>query len=835
MMKTVKLPYKYFKLASTSAVCAALWSAPGHAQEPAQQEPQKKASVLEEVIVTAQRRAESQQDVAISMTVLNQDQLANANMTNTSDLADYTPSLSVNNRFGPENASFSLRGFTTALRTTASVGVYFAEVAAPRGQNVQTSGDGAGPGTLFDLENVQVLKGPQGTLFGRNTTGGAILFVPTKPSDEFEGYVEFSMGDFGLRQQQAAINLPLTDKLKIRLGIDDKRRDGHLNNVSGIGADELGDANFTAARLSLLFDATESIQNYTVINYADSETRGTTSRLFDCSTASPTDNPLTLFTGPGCRQQLEDQRNNGQDGFYDLVSTVSDPISAIEDLRVINKLSWNINESLTLNNILAYTALVTENSSDIFGTQFTETQATLVAQALPFGFNVPVGAADPRREFSPGISITNPDRPITDQQGRVFELQLQGLSLEGQLDWQAGVYYEDSLPNGVSGNDAAILISCDLATIATGDPSQYNCFDPSGGVLGGVSQILNKTEYRNKAVYAQGTYDVFEWLSVTAGARYTWDDTLGEIEFVRHTFLGNAPLQSIVSQEKARQSSEAPTGLLELQFRPYEDVMIYGKYVRGYRQGSVNMAADVGIQTHDKETVDTFEIGAKTSFNWPVPGRFNVSIFDNDFTDMQLQGGYVSPNKGPTTAIFNAGTAEIRGAELEAFFQLYEGLTLSLSYSRLITELLEQEDNQEKVEAAGGPVAGATFSPSAVVGDSLPFAQAYAYTASLNYTLPLPPAIGSISLGATYIATGEQRQSATGTTPFDVLEPYSLINANASWQDIMGLPLDLNVFATNVQDKEYLVYISGTDGSLGFSSRQMGLPRMYGARLRYHF
>lgn len=819
-----KHPYKLDRLATACLVAfgIAASSTPGYAQ-------QKSTAVLEEVIVTAQRRAESQQDVAISITVLNQEQLANANMTNTSDLADYTPSLSVNNRFGPENASFSLRGFTTALRTTASVGVYFAEVAAPRGQNVQTSGDGAGPGTLFDLENVQVLKGAQGTLFGRNTTGGAILFVPRKPSDEFEGYVEFSVGDYGLRQQQAAFNLPVTDKLKIRLGIDDKQRDGHLNNITGIGADELGDANYTALRLSVLFDATDNIQNYTVINHADSKTNGTTSRLFDCSTASPTESPLTLFTGPGCRQQLENQRTTGQDGFFDIVSTVSDPTVEIEDLRLINKLSWNITESLTLNNILAYTELMTNNSSDIFGTQFTESQATLI------GIGLPGGLADPRREFSPGMSVSNPDRPVTDQEGRVAELQLQGLSFEGRLDWQAGVYYEDSLPGGVSGNDAAILISCDYATIATGDPSQYNCFDPTGGVLGGVSQILNKTEYRNKAVYAQGTYDVFEWLSVTAGARYTWDDTLGEIEFVRHTFALNAPLQSIVSTERAKQSSEAPTGLLELQFRPMEDVMVYSKYVRGYRQGSVNMAADVGIQTHDKETVDTYEIGAKTSFNWPVPARFNIALFKNDFTDMQLQGGYVSPNKGPTTAIFNAGTAKIRGAEVEAFFQLYEGLTLSLSYSRLLTELLEQEDNQPKVEAAGGPVAGATFSPSAVVGDTLPFAQEHAYTAGLNYQLPLPPSIGFVSLGATYIAAGEQRQSATGTTPFDVLEPYSLINANASWRDIMGLPLDLSVFATNVQDKEYIVYISGTDSSLGFSSRQMGLPRMYGARLRYNF
>src|SRR3546814_803189 len=117
------------------------------------------ANGLAEVIVTAQRRSQSAQDVPVSVTVLDQQQLANANITNAGDLATYTPSLQTNQRFGPDSASFAIRGFTQDLRTTASVGVYFADVVAPRGQSSQTSGDGAGPGELFDLENVQVLRG----------------------------------------------------------------------------------------------------------------------------------------------------------------------------------------------------------------------------------------------------------------------------------------------------------------------------------------------------------------------------------------------------------------------------------------------------------------------------------------------------------------------------------------------------------------------------------------------------------------------------------------------------------------------------------------------------
>src|SRR5687768_8121444 len=172
-------------LLPTTALTLGL-AAPAIAQN-AEPRPAATTNMLEEVIVTARRREESVQDVPISISVFDQETLNERNVTNAADLANYTPSLNVNTRFGPDQASFSIRGFTQELRTTASVGVYFADVVAPRGGGSITAGDGAGPGAFFDLQNVQVLKGPQGTLFGRNTTGGAVLLVPQKPTYDLEG------------------------------------------------------------------------------------------------------------------------------------------------------------------------------------------------------------------------------------------------------------------------------------------------------------------------------------------------------------------------------------------------------------------------------------------------------------------------------------------------------------------------------------------------------------------------------------------------------------------------------------------------------------------------
>src|ERR1700761_2574590 len=158
------------------------------------------AGDLSEIIVTARRVEERLQDVPISISVFTQEQLANRNVVNAEDLAAYTPSLAANNNFGQENSSFAIRGFVQDAGTPPSVAVYFADVVALRGPTQGTqAGDGAGPGSFFDLQNVQVLKGPQGTLFGRNTTGGAVLFVPQKPTSRLEGYIEAEGGNFDER------------------------------------------------------------------------------------------------------------------------------------------------------------------------------------------------------------------------------------------------------------------------------------------------------------------------------------------------------------------------------------------------------------------------------------------------------------------------------------------------------------------------------------------------------------------------------------------------------------------------------------------------------------
>src|SRR3984885_10886929 len=253
---------------------------------------------LTEVIVTARRVEERLQDVPISITVYNQEQLNNHNVVNAADLAAFTPSLSANSNFGQENSSYAIRGFVQDAGAPPTVASYFADVVALRGPTQGTqAGDGAGPGSFFDLQNVQVLKGPQGTLFGRNTTGGAVLFVPQKPTSTFEGYVEAEGGNYDMKRVQAVLNAPVNDRIRLRLAVDHNERDGYLKNISGIGPNNYNNVDYTAVRFSAVVDVTSNIENYTIASYSHSDTNGSVQKVIACNPAGY--NPANPAVGLG--------------------------------------------------------------------------------------------------------------------------------------------------------------------------------------------------------------------------------------------------------------------------------------------------------------------------------------------------------------------------------------------------------------------------------------------------------------------------------------------------------------------------------------------------------
>ena len=826
-----------------------------------------------EVIVTARRVQERLQDVPISITVFNQDQLTERNVATATDLAAYTPSLTSNARYGSDNASFAIRGFTQEQRTTASVGVYFADVVAPRAGGVVPGGDGAGPGSFFDLANVQVLKGPQGTLFGRNTTGGAVLLVPQKPTGTYEGFVENSIGNYDLLHTTGVVNVPLSDSVRVRFGVDRNLRDGFLKNNSSIGPTDFGDVGYTAYRLSVVADLSENVENYTIGSFSRSNTNGMIPSLVAVDGSNAYNN--TYRNSFPFNALMQDQANRGG-GFYTVGNDEPDAHTKSQQWQIINTTTWNASDTLTVKNIASYAQLQNDLMEDLYGGNMrmpSSLQLQPPSQQLPNGFALPVAAADVGVGVYGIGSAPPPGMHTIDQSTLSEELQLQGTADEGRLIWQAGGYFETSRALNPNGSMSRQFIHCD-------NWAALDCYDVLGKYIsqlqgrqtptGSLGYQVGELDYTNYGIYTQSTYSITDELKATGGIRYTYDKMDGNAINGRWLFTGanfdtpsfycsnsstgqptsyrdgngnvNAPVADIndcrVSYKK---NSDALTWVLGLDYKPNDAVMLYGKWSRGYRQGGVTPVSAQSATTYGPEQVDTYEVGVKTNFHAPIRGTFNVATFYNDFRDQQLSIGFQDSTNSvpPNVGIVNAGQSRIYGAEVETVLIPVQGLNVSLSYAYINSRV-------EKVDVVPASPPFDIVLPIAQEGDQLPFTPEHKLSASVFYTLPLDAKVGEVSFGPTYTyqssylvdasaSRAVDRSGNAAPSSYGEIGGRALVNFNLNWNSVYGGPVDLGLFVTNVTGKEY--YTNTTNGLIrfGYEAAYLGEPRMYGARIRVNF
>ncbi len=843
------------------ATTALAWTTPAFAQEA--QTGQSEASASGDIIVTARRSEERLQDVPISITVLSPETIAKRNIYNGTDLGIYVPSLSTNQSFGAEKASFSIRGFTQEGKTSPSVAVYFADVVAPRSNGGTTSGNGAGVGSFMDLQNVQVLKGPQGTLFGRNATGGAILLVPTKPTDKLEGFVEGSVGDYNMHRVQAVLNAPLSDTFRVRGAVDWNQRDGYLHNRSGVGPDDFGNTNYFAARLSIVADLTPDLENYTIASYSRSDTHGVIQTIRGCNRDyakdpfSPTDpgpGGLTYILGQYVCAQA-DRATAGGYGFWDVENNDPTARELVRQWQVINTTTLRASDTLTIKNIASYAEYRESADFDLFGDNLVSAGQPLDLYAF-FGAHVPVpttpGQVLPGITLHPGVTGNN-----SAQSTFTEELQFQGKSDDDRFNWQAGAYLEVSHPLGFNTGLTSIFESCtNAATYQCTNPISFPAF---GFYLGSISASNVKDFFNSKAFYAQATYKLTNQLSLTGGFRYTWDKVSSESRNVNiaapqepgtpsrftcqdilHFNVGGingSPLYvdgpiSAQCDAVLHQNSSRPTWLIDLDYKPSDDILLYAKWARGYRQGTIN-SNNLGLEIAGPEKVDTYEGGLKTSFRGPVPGYFNLAGFYNNFTGQQLAFNSVValayqgkvPNAQP---ILNAGKSRIWGVEVDASISPFTGLKIDAGYAYLNAKLIS-------ITVPVPPVYYSILSPSAAAGDTLALSPKNKLTLTGTYTLPLDESIGRVSFSATYSHTDANSAFSNTLAPNNILPAANLVNLNVDWQSAFGRPIDLAFFMTNVTNQKLIVYPNSSYATIGALGGQLNQPRMFGFRAKFRF
>ena len=414
---------------------------------------------IEEVVVTARRREENIQTVPIAISALSQEELTRANVNSLQDLQHLVPSLETTG-YGMSQV-VTLRGQgVNGLTGLPAVVPYLNEIplpSTPAGQSI------SGAGLYYDLENVQVLKGPQGTLFGRNTTGGAILFQPKRPGNAFESHVQVGYGNHDNREFDAALNVPVVpDVLLVRVAASGQKRDGYTRSLGDplhANGRDLGDIEGAAQRLSIRFKPTAAIQNDLVVDHSHYESNGEAELL---TQVNP--NGLTNAIFPQAALLTQQQAL----GVRTQVPTSGVALQDSKLFSVADVLEIRASDNVTFRNIAGYLRYKKNAVDDRDGT------------ILPI--------LDIVRDPARAVQYTE-------------EAQIQGESLGSKLTWIAGGFYL-------------------LDTLGDFDESRFTVF---GGSLGSSS----RNEYESIAGYAQATYDLsslLDALKVTGGLRYTWDD-----------------------------------------------------------------------------------------------------------------------------------------------------------------------------------------------------------------------------------------------------------------------------------------------------------------------
>lgn len=682
--------------ASIAALAGSLaFAAPAAAQEDVGAE---EDGALGAIIVTAQRREQDIQDVPLSVTAIGDEQLQalGSGGQDIRALSGRVPSLIVESSFGRVFPRFYIRGLgNTDFDYNASqpVSLVYDDVVL---ENPILKGF-----PMFDMQQVEVLRGPQGTLFGRNTPAGIVKFDSVKPQDYSEGYARVSYGSFNNVNAEGAINIPMGDRFAIRASALYQRQDDWVDNVlpSGTTEDALGGYKDFAFRLQAQGEIADGFE---VLVSGQIRTLEGTARLFRAN----------HFT------RGEEGLNENYD--RDVVSTDGKNDQSLDTQNFSARLTWDVGP-VSLISVTSYWHGTSTSVGDVDG---------------GFGANFL-----PPDLYGPGdIPFTAETRdsiPNLDQFTQEFRIASNG---DGPLSYQAGFFYFDE--------DLEIL-SENYSTL--GDP-----FNPTGGVNIVVSQEQNSKAY---GLFGSLTYQLTDQLSLTGGVRY--NDDKRDFVVVRSQdtqfpdFLQN-PLGTVTREVSDNTVTWDASAVYEVN----PDVNLYARVARGYRAPSIQgrilfppataTPLEDGVSVADSETITSYEAGLKSTL-LGGRARFNLSGFLYNLNGAQLTavGGDVNANR-----VINADNVRGYGIEMDAELAATDNLLLTASVSYNHTEI---RDEGLTTAACGGTrvdtfpdvslctildpivIAAAPFSAAIVSidGNSLPQAPRWIANWTARYSVPV--------------------------------------------------------------------------------------------------
>lgn len=798
---------KYLRVSlAASAAALAVFSAPVFAQTAADAEPNSNAAETQEgfgtIVVTARRTEENLQRVPIAVSVVDARGIAELQIETALDVQRIAPGLiSRGAGTGPSAiVTYALRGNAQNSPNSVSdsaVGIYLDGVylARPISSNLG----------FLDVENIQVLRGTQGTLFGRNTTGGAVSFTTVKPTGEFSGYVRAEAGNYDHRLIEGAVTVPIAgDELSVRVAGRYTERDGYGNNAF-TGA-PLGDIESDVSTRATVLIAPNAVPMKLTVSgeYLKSNDNGTMNSLL---AFNPTGPLATLFPG-----RFSPSFVQNRDNFYDSFAEYSGPLTQLNTPRNYNEvyaLTGNLEIKIGNVDLISITAYRQSNSGN-----------TLDLDSTPAG----------------GITFDSQYEQSQFSQ----ELQLQGNT--GNLEWVVGGFFFDE--SGTERSDSRALYGSPLTGGLSLAPSGRNLTDFS-------SQSI--------ALFAQGNYNITNELRLTAGFRYTWDERdiigrgvnniLGVPETILVSGVGPVVLQPNTCRVGPNSGTTPPTPCeqplsasfnypawtVSLDYQINPDVMVYAKTGGASLSGGFNTRpAPPGFEAFSPEDVRDIEAGFKGQFlNNSL--QTNVAVFHVWRQGAQnIANGFVAG--GITQFAQNAGNIRTYGIEIEARARPWAGMEINGSLARLWSSY---EDGTFLEPGVNGIVDRSNED----------VAQVPEWTINVGATQSFMTSFGKISLHADYNftdsfnfgqetadltnpnLTAAQRQGAldlvTLANQLATLPSYQIINARLAFQfDNPGIEIAL--WGRNIFGEQYNQNLFSSYSQLGFVAANPAPPATYG-------
>jgi iron complex outermembrane receptor protein len=712
---------------------------------------------VEEIIVTAQKVKENVQDVPIAISAVSGDRLEQAVVFNLENIATIVPSVTFRKGTTNANSAIVMRGVGTITFSIAAEPSVSTVV-----DGVVLSRSGQAFLDLVDIERLEVLRGPQGTLFGKNASAGLVNIVSEGGSDTLEAEASLDYFEGEEVRMKAAIAGPLTDNLTARVTGFWGTFDGNITNVNQGGRRDVNGYKRYGARGILDYDAGGADLRL-IADYFESDDN-CCADVTAVSRGAVLDAELGL---PGGSAQGEDQRFVN----HNLVTRAKD-----RQWSITGSGDFDIGDTHTLNVILGYRNWFNEEFRD--------------GDFLPRAI---VGTGELHDNGVVRTEQISAEVRLASDQTKSFFYQV------GAFAWQSENSQVFTRRN----------ITCASSTLPV-DPRTgarpCNIADTVNTIFPTATSFSDVTS-TNFALFTQATYRFTEQLSLTGGLRYTWDD----LEFT-HTrapgvnafnglpatgpgVSGNPAGGTLASGGNGTNTSAGATdtgnlsGRAVLQFEPTEDIMLYGSYTRGYKGPAFNVFFNHTAPTNaipiDEELSDSFEVGLKSQF-WDRRVQFNLSAFMVEYEGFQANN-FVLLNGAVVSNLTNAGTVKSEGFEADLVIAPVDGLNLRASAAYADAQVKEFNPNP------------ATNAPDARNGTQLPLAPKFVYTIGGDYTADLGGV--QLYLNTDYRHTSRQFSDLGEQGPIDA---FGMWNASVGFSD----PDDkfrVTFHARNLTDNSYVL------------------------------